>query len=200
MGWAFSAAQGSISDRPLQPLLNSAEAVTISLGCHITQTEGELVMEMVMLLQEMAASLLRRPSLEGFIVWTGMVGAVIWLPSFAPTPVQGFVRHLCQAGLVGFLLAALFLPVRSTAGISSPLPLLELTALCLAATWAWLERSKDRSTFLKTEPLRSVPSSPLSSASLPSLQKSQSHPQDLLNAVRLALWLTLSLMPVVRWF
>ncbi|MFA0732560.1 MAG: hypothetical protein BKPUNTRY_002118, partial [Candidatus Fervidibacter sp.] len=48
-------------------------------------------MEMAMLLQEMAASLLRRPSLEGFIVWTGMVGTVLWLPSFAPPPVQGFV-------------------------------------------------------------------------------------------------------------
>jgi len=151
-----------------------------------------------MLLQEMAASLLRRPSLEGFIVWTGMVGTVLWLPSFAPPPVQGFVRHLCQASLVGLLLAVLLPPVRSAAGVSSPLPLLELTALCLAATWAWLERVKERSAFPKTEPLRGVLSSEPSSSSPSPWQKS--HPQDLLSAVRLALWLTLSLMPVVRWF
>ncbi len=156
-------------------------------------------MEMAMLLQEMAASLLRRPSLEGFVIWTGMVGVAIWLPSLVPSAIQGIVRHFCQASLVGFLLAALFPLEHSVAGTGSSLSLLEVTALGLAATWAWLERMRGRGASLKMG-FKAEPTLREASAEAFSAVPQTSHPQDLLNAVRLALWLTLSLMPVVRWF
>jgi len=142
---------------------------------------------MEMMLPEMLASLTRQPSVQGFVIWTGVVGATIWLPSLVPSAVQGIVRHFCHATLFGLLVATILSPVRHSAGMGSPFPLLELTALCLAATWSWLERAKDRLNTQKVAPATSHP-----------LKKT--HPQDLLNAVRLALWLTLSLMPVVRWF
>jgi len=121
--------------------------------------------------------LIQHPSLQGFAIWTGIVGAMIWLPSFVPPKMEGVTRFFCFLGLISLVEDTEF-----------SLPLLELTALGLAAAWAWLERSKER--FSAVADQRGSARHPLAR---------ETH-RDLLSAARLALWLTLSLMPVVRWF
>lgn len=145
------------------------------------------------LLQEIAASLTRHPSLQGFVIWTGIVGAMIWLPLFVPSAMQGIMRHFCRLSLIGLAGATALSSLKSfSLGAPSPLPLLELTALGLAAAWSWLdvrdEGSKER--FSAAADQRANASHLLA----------RENRGDLLNAARLALWLTLSLMPIVRWF
>lgn len=136
------------------------------------------------LLWEMVGSLVRQPSWGGFLVWSGVVAATIWLPSLVPTSVRGFVQHFCNCGLFGLLLASVTAHFR--AGWGTPVPLLELVALGLTATWAWLERAVQH---------RQTPSRNANAAE--ALQRERQH--ELLNAVRWALWATLSLMPTVHW-
>ena len=133
--------------------------------------------------------LIQHPSLQGFAIWTGIVGAMIWLPSLVPSKMEGVTRYFCHLGLIGLVGATAFSLLKSfSLGLPSPLPLLELTALGLAAAWSWLERSKER--FSAVADQRGSARHPLAR---------ETH-RDLLSAARLALWLTLSLMPVVRWF
>ncbi|GBC97650.1 hypothetical protein HRbin17_00138 [bacterium HR17] len=139
------------------------------------------------LLWEMVGSLTRQPSVSGFLTWTSLVGATIWLPSVVPPHLRGFVHHLCSYSLFGIVAMSAVMPLRASA-IGSPMPLLELTALGLAAAWAWLERS----------PKHRAATQERSTDIANALQQGQRH--DLLNAVRLALWATLSLMPAVHWF
>lgn len=139
------------------------------------------------LLWEMVGSLTRQPSVGGFLTWTGLVAATIWLPSAVPLHLRGFVHHICSYSLVGIVLMTAVMPLRASP-VGSPVPLLELTALGLAAVWAWLEKI----------PKRSITPAERSVNIATALQQDQRH--DLLNAVRWALWATLSLMPAVHWF
>jgi hypothetical protein len=72
--------------------------------------------------------------------------------------------------------------IRLTTAPQPYLPLLEVTALGLTAIFVWLETMKRKREMTERK-------SPL--------LQDQYH--DWMNAVRLALWATLLLMPVVRW-
>ncbi len=134
---------------------------------------------------ELIDTLMQQRSPVGFLAWTALVGAVIWLPDWVPDRLASITRHICGYGFFALFATAVLFPLLRSSPTPSAPPLLEVTALALTALWVWSEkiRKKRRQTAQGNiaETLR------------------QHHAHDLLNAVRIALWATLSLLPAVHW-
>jgi hypothetical protein len=131
------------------------------------------------LIGELLGYCLQNPSVGGMAVWGAFVTIVVWAPYFLPQRLAGFAWHLFGYGMFGIFAERL---IRLTTSPQPYLPLLEVTALGLTAIFVWLETMKRKREMTERK--------------LPLLQD-QYH--DWMNAVRLALWATLLLMPVVRW-
>lgn len=147
------------------------------------------------LMFELMDTLMQQRSLGGFLAWTALVGAVIWLPVWVPDRLASITqhpdrlasitRHLCGYGFFALFTTAVLSPLLHLSPKPSAPPLLEVTALALTALWVWWEKIRQKRCQLAQ------------SNTFETLRQSNAH--DLLNAVRIALWATLSLMPAVHW-
>ena len=131
------------------------------------------------LIGELVAQCMRNPSLGGAFVWISFVTIVVWSPYLLPQRLAGLAIHLFGYGMVGILAERL---IHLTTSPLPSLPLLELMALGLTAVIVWVEAMKRKHE--KDE-------------HKPSWQREQY--RDWSTAARLALWATLTLMPMVKW-
>lgn len=128
------------------------------------------------LISELVAQCMHDPSLGGLAIWVSFVTIVIWSPYLLPQRLSGLATHLFSYGMIGILAE------RTMHLSASPLPLLELTALGLTAIIVWVEAIKRKHEKDERKP---------------SWQKEQF--RDWSIAARLALWATLTFMPMVKW-
>ncbi len=131
------------------------------------------------LIGELFAQCMSNPSLGGAIMWVTFVTIVVWSPYLLPQRLQGLAMHMFVYGMLGVFAERI---IHLTTASSVPLPLLEVTALGLTAVVAWIESVKRKNE---------------KSEKLADWQKEQY--RDWSTAARLALWATLTLMPMVKW-
>lgn len=131
------------------------------------------------LIGDLLSQCVRNPSLGGMFIWIAFVTIVIWSPYLLPQRLSGLAHRIFAYGMLG-IFAERCVHLTSFP-LSSP-PLLELTALCLTALIVWVESVNRK----QEKDQRKL-----------SWQKEQS--RDWLNAARLALWATLTLMPAIKW-
>ncbi len=151
------------------------------------------------LLSEMLAPLLDKPSVGGMAVWVGLVSLVFWAPTLFPPRWRRMSAHITGYGFVSLLGCLWSLRV-----FTPPFELLEVTALALTAVWVWLEtqsrkRSKDPSREEKEATYEPQNQSTKLLEERESNYSQSVQSQDLLNAVRVAMWATFSLIPLTRW-
>ncbi len=149
------------------------------------------------LLAEVFEVVLSRPSAMSAALWVSFVSLVVWAPVLFPPRLKGVAGYISGYGLVSTFLC--FFSLRL---LAPPFQLLELVALGTAALWVWLEGQEKRGKkvqegVLKKSDILSNPSQ--IDARQPSSPASNRPPQDILNAVRIALWATLALIPLVHW-
>lgn len=131
------------------------------------------------LISELFAQCMRNPSFGGAVVWLAFVTVVVWAPYLLPQRLHGLAMHMFGYGMLG-VFAERFVQLSTSQFVS--VPLLELTALGLTAVVVWIEslkRKRERG------------------EKLSDWQKEQY--RDWSTAARLALWATLTLMPMVKW-
>lgn len=131
------------------------------------------------LIGELFVQFMRNPSLGGALIWISFVTIVVWSPYLLPQRLSGLAAHLFGYGMVGIFAERL---VHLTNSPLPSLPILELTALGLTAIIVWVEAMKRKHE--KDE--RKL-----------SWQKEQY--RDWSTAARLALWATLTFIPMVKW-
>ncbi|MCS7266091.1 MAG: hypothetical protein NZ805_14815 [Armatimonadetes bacterium] len=131
------------------------------------------------LIGELFAQCVNNPSFGGAFMWVTFVTVVVWAPYLLPQRLQGLAMHMFGYGMLG-VFAERLLQLSTSLFVS--VPLLELTALGLTAVVVWIEAIKRKRE--KTEKLADW-------------QKEQY--RDWTTAARLALWSTLTIMPMVRW-
>ncbi len=135
------------------------------------------------LIGELFFQCMSNPSLSVVLTWVAFVTVVVWSPYLFPRWLSSQIFGCGMVYIIGAIGASML--ERFASPTTPPLPsvpLLELTALGLTAAVIWIDsvrrkREKDESKL--------------------AWQKEQY--RDWANAARLALWATLSLMPMVKW-
>lgn len=140
------------------------------------------------LIEEFLEKCMHNPTPSVVLTWVAFVTVVVWSPYLFPQWLSSQIFGCGMVYIIGAIGASVlerFVPPRFVSPTTPPLPsvpLLELTALGLTAAVVWIDsvrrkREKDENKL--------------------AWQKEQY--RDWANAARLALWATLSLMPMVKW-
>lgn len=130
------------------------------------------------------------------VLWMALVGIFVWLPSLLSfisryrygQPISHFILAFGFIPIIQLAAAPFIRPILRVIGLGSYWRCsnlsLHLIALCLLAIWAWLQALQARQKGSRenvSEVVRDLVR------------------RDWILVVRLALWLTLSLMPIVKW-
>lgn len=134
---------------------------------------------MEQLICELLAYCMNNPSFGGVVMWVAFVTVVVWSPYLLPQRLQGLAMHMFGYGMFGVFAERL---VHLSINRFVSVPLLEVTALGLTALILWIETTKRKLERAKK---------------LYDWQKEQY--RDWSMATRLALWATLTLMPMIKW-